>query len=183
MSQTQNLSTRNALTRLSLGLSMLAYGTAKLARNPKCNKGRMMVAFGAMKAAEGTVKFCPMKAMIQNQSMVGQTSNTPEIGKLMKDFASQGMSGQSGSGSNSGSGSATGSGTGATTGAAVGNMVKDLASQAMSGQTTSGAGAKAGSGAGAAVGNMVKDLASQAVSGQTTSGAGAKAGSGSSKNK
>ncbi|HLG28336.1 MAG TPA: YgaP-like transmembrane domain [Paenisporosarcina sp.] len=91
MSQTQNISTRNALARLSLGLSMLAYGTAKLSRNPNCNKGRMMVALGAMKAAEGTVKFCPLKAIMQQQGMTGQTAG-PEVSKLMKDFAGQGMS-------------------------------------------------------------------------------------------
>lgn len=116
MSQTQNLSTRNALARLSLGLSMLAYGTAKLARNPHCKKGRMMVALGAMKAAEGTVKFCPLKAMMQQQGMTGQTGTAPEIGKLMKDFAGAGMAGQATSG----------------TGAGVGNMMKDLAGQGMS---------------------------------------------------
>ena len=90
MSQTQNISTRNALARLSLGLSMLAYGTAKLSRNPNCNKGRMMVALGAMKAAEGTVKYCPLKAMMQQQGMMGHTAG-PEVSKLMKDFAGQGM--------------------------------------------------------------------------------------------
>jgi hypothetical protein len=112
MSQTQNISTRNALARLSLGLSMLAYGTAKLSRNPQCNKGRMMVALGAMKAAEGTVKFCPLKAMMQQQGMMGQTGVGPEVNKLMKDFAGSGMSGASGAG--------------------VGNMMKDLAGQGMS---------------------------------------------------
>lgn len=112
MSQTQNISTRNALARLSLGFSMLAYGTAKLSRNPQCNKGRMMVALGAMKAAEGTVKFCPLKAMMQQQGMMGQTGVGPEVNKLMKDFAGSGMSGASGAG--------------------VGNMMKDLAGQGMS---------------------------------------------------
>jgi hypothetical protein len=91
MSQTQNISTRNALARLSLGLSMLAYGTAKLSRNPHCNKGRLMVALGAMKAAEGTVKFCPLKAMMQQQGLMSQTAG-PEVEKLMKDLAGQGMS-------------------------------------------------------------------------------------------
>jgi len=91
MSQSQNISTRNALARLSLGLSMLAYGTAKLSRNPHCSKGRMLIAFGAMKAAEGTVKFCPLKALMQQQGMMGHTSG-PEVEKLMKAFASEGMS-------------------------------------------------------------------------------------------
>lgn len=91
MTQSQNISTRNALARLSLGLSMLAYGTAKLSRNPNCPKGRMLIAFGAMKAAEGTVKFCPLKAIMQQQGMMGHTAG-PEVEKLMKAFASDGMS-------------------------------------------------------------------------------------------
>lgn len=91
MTQTQNISTRNALARLSLGLSMLAYGTAKLSRNPHCNKGRLMVALGAMKAAEGTVKFCPLKAMMQQQGLMGQPAG-PDVGNLIKDLAGQGMS-------------------------------------------------------------------------------------------
>lgn len=97
MSQSQNISTRNALARLTMGLSMLAYGTAKLSRNPQCNKGRLMVALGAMKAAEGTVKFCPMKAMMQKSGMTGHTG-VPEVGQLMKDFANKGMNMASGGG-------------------------------------------------------------------------------------
>ncbi len=91
MSHSKNLSTRNALARLTLGLSMLAYGTAKLTRNPQCKKGRMLVAYGAMKAAEGTVQYCPLKAIMQQQGMAGQTS-VPNVEKLMKVFAGQGMS-------------------------------------------------------------------------------------------
>jgi len=91
MSQTQNLSTRNALCRLTLGFSMLAYGTAKLARNPYCLKGRALVLFGAMKAAEGTVKFCPVKAILQQNGMLGHTGEG-QVGKMMKEFTKDGMS-------------------------------------------------------------------------------------------
>ncbi|MBE3102773.1 MAG: DUF2892 domain-containing protein, partial [Bacilli bacterium] len=80
MSQSQNISTRNALTRITFGLSMLAYGTAKLARNPQCNNGRMMVVLGAMKAAEGTLKFCPLKALMQRQGIIGGTAG-PDVEK------------------------------------------------------------------------------------------------------
>jgi hypothetical protein len=123
MSQTQNLSSRNALARLTMGLSMLAYGIAKLSRNPKDNKGRLMVALGAMKAAEGTTKFCPMKAMMQQNGMNG-SSSVPQVGQLMKDFANQGM-GMTGGGS--------GMGTAASLAAAGG--------QAMAGTSAAGTGA------------------------------------------
>lgn len=135
MSQSQNISTRNALARLTMGLSMLAYGTAKLSRNPQCNKGRLLVALGAMKAAEGTVKYCPMKAMMQQSGMTGHTG-VPEVGQLMKDFANKGMN--MASGGNTASGTAGGSGGGMAGGtmanAAMG--VAGMAADAMSGNTT-----------------------------------------------
>ena len=135
MSQSQNISTRNALARLTMGLSMLAYGTAKLSRNPQCNKGRLLVALGAMKAAEGTVKYCPMKAMMQQSGMKGHTG-VPEVGQLMKDFANKGMN--MASGGNTAGGTASGSGGGMAGGtmanAAMG--VAGMAADAMSGNTT-----------------------------------------------
>ena len=91
MSQTQNLSTRNALCRLTMGFSMLAYGTSKLARNPYCLKGRALVLLGAMKAAEGTVKFCPIKAILQQNGKMGHTGEA-QVGKMMKEFTKDGMS-------------------------------------------------------------------------------------------
>ncbi|MET0785417.1 MAG: YgaP-like transmembrane domain, partial [Paenisporosarcina sp.] len=162
MSQTQNLSTRNALARLTMGLSMLAYGTSTLSRNPKSNKGRLMVALGAMKAAEGTVKFCPMKAMMQQTSMMGQTG-VPEVGQLMKDFASKGMDMATGSGTCSGgmAGMAAGAGMGSgntggtsTTGAGLGSAIKSGLAGMASGNTggTSASGAGTGSGSSSTAG-------------------------------
>ncbi|MDX1771898.1 MAG: DUF2892 domain-containing protein [Planococcaceae bacterium] len=135
MSQSQNISTRNALARLTMGLSMLAYGTAKLSRNPQCNKGRLLVALGAMKAAEGTVKYCPMKAMMQQSGMTGHTG-VPEVGQLMKDFASKGM--------DMASGGSTAGGTMAN--AAMG--VAGMAANAMSGNASTGTGMESGNQAG-----------------------------------
>jgi len=146
MSQSQNISTRNALARLTMGLSMLAYGTAKLSRNPQCNKGRLLVALGAMKAAEGTVKYCPMKAMMQQSGMTGHTG-VPEVGQLMKDFASKGMdmaSGGMAGGTAGGSGGAMAGGTMAN--AAMG--VAGMAAGAMSGNNSNGTGMGSGSHAG-----------------------------------
>lgn len=140
MSQSQNISTRNALARLTMGLSMLAYGTAKLSRNPQCNKGRLLVALGAMKAAEGTVKFCPMKAMMQKSGMTGHTG-VPEVGQLMKDFANKGMDMASGGGTAAGTGGMAGSGS--MTGGTMANAAMGAAGMvagAMSGNTSNGSG-------------------------------------------
>ncbi len=107
MMQQANLSDKNAFCRFALGTSMTAFGIAKVSRNPSCMKGRLMIALGAMKMAEGIFKYCPSKAMLNTnvesamntsmQSMFsGQNSMSSEqnsmsseqISKLMKDFSS-----------------------------------------------------------------------------------------------
>ncbi len=107
--QQANLSEKNAFCRFAMGTSMTAYGIAKVSRNPDCTKGRLMIALGAMKMAEGIFKYCPTKALLSScmensmsnsnnnstgnssmQSMFsGQNSMSSEqIDKLMKDFSS-----------------------------------------------------------------------------------------------
>lgn len=78
---------------------MTAFGIAKVSRNPDCTSGKLMIALGAMKMAEGIFKYCPTKAMLSSnmqsamsttmQSMLsGQNSMTPDdVNKLMKDFS------------------------------------------------------------------------------------------------
>ncbi|MGE6516028.1 hypothetical protein [Lysinibacillus sphaericus] len=100
MMQQANLSDKNAFSRFVLGTSMTAFGIAKVSRNPDCTKGRLMIALGAMKMAEGIFKYCPTKALLSSnmqsamstsmQSMLnGQGSmSSDQINKLMKDFSS-----------------------------------------------------------------------------------------------
>ncbi|MGE7675391.1 hypothetical protein ACQKMV_17700 [Lysinibacillus sp. NPDC094403] len=112
MMQETNLSEKNAFCRFSMGTCLTAFGIAKVSRNPNCMKGRLMIAFGAMKMAEGIFKYCPTKALLcssmegamnnnsnnsnssnSNSSMQsmfsGQNSMSSEqIDKLMKDFSS-----------------------------------------------------------------------------------------------
>lgn len=100
MMQQANLSEKNAFCRFAMGTGLTAFGIAKVSRNPNCTKGRLMIALGAMKMAEGLFKYCPTKALMstnmQNamntsmQSMFsGQNSMSSEqINKLMKDFSS-----------------------------------------------------------------------------------------------
>lgn len=109
MMQESNLSEKNAFCRFAMGASLTAFGIAKVSRNPECTKGRLMIAFGAMKMAEGIFKYCPTKSLLSScvesamsnshsnnnsnssmQSMFsGQNSMSSEqIDKLMKDFSS-----------------------------------------------------------------------------------------------
>ena len=65
--QQANLSDRNAYCRFMLGTSMTAFGIAKVSRNPDCTKGKLMIAIGAMKMAEGVFKYCPIKSDAEHQ--------------------------------------------------------------------------------------------------------------------
>lgn len=56
----QNIGTVNALVRISCGLTMLAWSTAKMAAN-KPSTGQLFVSMiGAMKVAEGVLRYCPL---------------------------------------------------------------------------------------------------------------------------
>ena len=55
-----NIGTLNALIRITLGIVLLGCGTAKLARQPRCTWSKVLLWFGAMRIAEGIVRFCPI---------------------------------------------------------------------------------------------------------------------------
>lgn len=96
MMQQANLSDKNAFCRFALGTSITAFGIARVSRNPNCMRGRLMIALGAMKMAEGVFKYCPSKAMLKlnaenamNSMFSGTNSMSSEqITNLMKDFSS-----------------------------------------------------------------------------------------------
>ena len=112
MMQQANLSEKNAFCRFAMGTSMTAFGIARVSRNPTCTGGRLLIALGAMKMAEGIFKYCPTKSLLNSnmqnamnssmQSMLsGQNSmssdqsmtsnpsmSSEQIDKLMKDFSS-----------------------------------------------------------------------------------------------
>ncbi|KFN02009.1 DUF2892 domain-containing protein [Bacillus clarus] len=56
----QNISTVNALIRITLGLILFGCSTAKLVRKPWCTWSKVLLWMGAMKIAEGIVRFCPI---------------------------------------------------------------------------------------------------------------------------
>ncbi len=73
----QNIGIINAMVRITCGLTMLTYITAKMVRRPY----KQMYIFGAMaaamKVAEGIVRYCPMTAMFkQGQDMYSNTVDT-----------------------------------------------------------------------------------------------------------
>ncbi|MFS0784479.1 DUF2892 domain-containing protein [Bacillus sp. 1P06AnD] len=67
-----NISTMNALLRITCGLSMLAWLTAKLVRKPWKDSYMILVIMAAMKVAEGIVRYCPLTALFhKGQELYG----------------------------------------------------------------------------------------------------------------
>lgn len=56
----QNIGTINALIRITIGFVLFGCSTAKLARRPWCISARIILLIGAMKIAEGILRFCPI---------------------------------------------------------------------------------------------------------------------------
>ncbi|MFC5773982.1 YgaP family membrane protein [Ectobacillus antri] len=55
-----NIGTLNALIRITAGLTMVTFAAIKLTRKPWCFSAKLSVVLGAMKVAEGIVRFCPI---------------------------------------------------------------------------------------------------------------------------
>lgn len=56
----QNIGTINALIRIKLGLVLFGCSATKLVRKPWCTWSNIFLWIGAMKVAEGIVRFCPI---------------------------------------------------------------------------------------------------------------------------
>jgi hypothetical protein len=61
-----NIGIVNALIRITFGLTMLAWATAKMTRRPWCASYLIVAVLAAMKVGEGITRFCPMTALFEN---------------------------------------------------------------------------------------------------------------------
>lgn len=66
MNVKKNIGTVNALVRITIGLTVLAWSTAKYSKMPWRDSYLVMAVLGAMKVAEGIVSFCPVVALFEN---------------------------------------------------------------------------------------------------------------------
>ncbi|MBN8204226.1 MULTISPECIES: YgaP family membrane protein [Bacillaceae] len=60
-----NIGIVNALVRITVGLTVLAWSTSKLVKRPWRDSYLMMAMLGGMKVAEGIVRFCPLTALFE----------------------------------------------------------------------------------------------------------------------
>jgi hypothetical protein len=62
-----NIGIVNALVRITCGLTILAWATAKMTRRPWCTSYLLIALLAAMKVGEGIIRFCPMTALFENR--------------------------------------------------------------------------------------------------------------------
>lgn len=60
-----NIGILNALIRITIGFTILSWGTAKLVKRPWRDSYLLMIMLGAMKVAEGIVRYCPLTALYE----------------------------------------------------------------------------------------------------------------------
>ena len=64
-----NIGVLNALIRITIGLTVLSWSTAKLVKRPYYRSYLWVAMCGAMKVAEGIVRYCPITDFIQNNQV------------------------------------------------------------------------------------------------------------------
>jgi hypothetical protein len=65
MNITKNIGILNALIRITLGLTILSWSTAKMVKHPWKESYVFIALCGAMKVAEGIIRFCPVTALFR----------------------------------------------------------------------------------------------------------------------
>lgn len=78
MKVNENIGIINALIRITAGLTILAWATTKLTRMPWRNTYLFMMICGAMKVAEGIVRYCPITALLQKEECCIQVKKKNE---------------------------------------------------------------------------------------------------------
>jgi hypothetical protein len=69
---TKNIGILNALIRITLGLTILSWSTAKMVKFPWRDSYLFIAICGAMKVAEGIVRFCPVTALFEKYQEMEQ---------------------------------------------------------------------------------------------------------------
>ena len=79
MKAEKNIGILNALLRITCGLTILSWSTAKMVKRPWQSSYLIMAFLAAMKVGEGIVRYCPVTALYeQSQQMVESNQNNSE---------------------------------------------------------------------------------------------------------
>ena len=72
MNITKNIGILNALIRITIGLTLLSWSTAKMVKFPWRDSYLFIAICGAMKVAEGIVRYCPVTALFERYQEMEQ---------------------------------------------------------------------------------------------------------------
>ncbi|XJZ27637.1 DUF2892 domain-containing protein [Bacillota bacterium Lsc_1132] len=76
MSVKPNINILNALIRITIGLTIVAWGTAKLVKRPWRESYLLAILLGAMKVGEGIVRYCPVTALYDKYVQTNSIRNS-----------------------------------------------------------------------------------------------------------
>lgn len=82
---TKNIGILNALIRITIGLTILSWSTAKMVKFPWRDSYLFMAICGAMKVAEGIVRFCPVTALFEKYQEMAQYQTPLALGDGSSD--------------------------------------------------------------------------------------------------
>jgi hypothetical protein len=80
-----NIGILNALIRITFGLTILSWSTAKLVKRPYYQSYLWVALCGAMKVAEGIVRYCPVTDLIQNSQLNSHSKSNHKDSPLTLD--------------------------------------------------------------------------------------------------
>lgn len=82
-----NIGIINAIVRITAGLTLLSWATAKLVKKPWQDSNIIIAMLAAMKVAEGILRYCPLTDLVQTQyNNMTEQSNKPPLKQLI-DFS------------------------------------------------------------------------------------------------
>jgi hypothetical protein len=67
-----NIGIANALIRITFGLTIVAWSTAKMTRRPFHESYILTALLGAMKVAEGITRYCPVTDLYQKSQKINE---------------------------------------------------------------------------------------------------------------
>lgn len=78
----QNIGILNALIRITCGLTLLSWTTAKMSKKPWRESYLLLAVAGAMKVAEGIVRYCPVTALYEKGQNMMENRNQDENNQI-----------------------------------------------------------------------------------------------------
>lgn len=88
----KNVNTVDAIMRITIGLTGVAWGTARMVYHPHRSFPMVVTMLSAMKVAEGVTRFCPMLALFNTSSreVADEVADMANM-QNMKDMADKAM--------------------------------------------------------------------------------------------